>query len=75
MEPIGIHWSFGKFKHLVRQGIGWDAWLVGLPEDLATRFTGCDILLYQAGADPHIDDRFGGELGTEQMRLRDRAIQ
>lgn len=32
---------------------------------------GIDILFYQAGADAHIDDPFGGFLSTEQMRLRD----
>jgi acetoin utilization deacetylase AcuC-like enzyme len=69
-----VHWSFGKFKRIVRLGIGWDAWLAGLAGELESRFAGCDILLYQAGADPHIDDRFGGELGTEQMRLRDRTV-
>lgn len=31
----------------------------------------CDIVLYQAGADPHIDDSLGGFLTTEQMAERD----
>lgn len=38
------------------------------------RLSGCDIILYQAGADPHINDPLGGFLTTEQMRLRDRAV-
>jgi acetoin utilization deacetylase AcuC-like enzyme len=32
------------------------------------------LVLYQAGADPHIDDPLGGLLTTEQMRVRDRLL-
>lgn len=31
----------------------------------------CDIILYQAGADPHVDDPLGGWLTTEQLAERD----
>ena len=34
----------------------------------------CDVILYQAGADPHIDDPLGGFLTTEQLRERDRLV-
>lgn len=34
----------------------------------------CDLVLYQAGADTHIDDPLGGFLTTHQMRLRDRIV-
>lgn len=44
-----------------------------LPEILTT-FDGCDVLLYQAGADPHVDDPLGGWLATEQLRERDRIV-
>jgi len=33
-----------------------------------------DLILYQAGADAHIDDPLGGLLTTEQMRQRDRLL-
>jgi acetoin utilization deacetylase AcuC-like enzyme len=33
-----------------------------------------DIVLYQAGADPHIDDPHGGWLTTEQLRKRDALV-
>jgi len=33
-----------------------------------------DIVLYQAGADPHIDDPFGGFLDSEALRHRDRMV-
>lgn len=32
---------------------------------------GCDVVLYQAGADPHINDPYGGYLTDEQLRVRD----
>ncbi len=31
-------------------------------------------MLYQAGADPHIDDPLGGILSSEQMSWRDRQV-
>ncbi len=34
----------------------------------------CDIVLYQAGADPHIDDPHGGWLTTAQLRQRDAVV-
>ena len=44
-----------------------------LPGILA-RFAGCDLLLYQAGADPHLDDPLGGWLDDAQLRQRDRRV-
>jgi acetoin utilization deacetylase AcuC-like enzyme len=35
---------------------------------------GVDLVLYQAGADPHIDDPLGGWLTTEELRMRDRLV-
>jgi acetoin utilization deacetylase AcuC-like enzyme len=37
-------------------------------------FSGCDVLLYQAGADPHVDDPLGGWLTTAQLAERDRIV-
>lgn len=34
----------------------------------------CDIILYQAGADPHVDDPYGGWLTTDQLRQRDLRV-
>lgn len=34
----------------------------------------CDVVLYQAGADPHVDDPLGGWLTTEQLAERDRRV-
>src|SRR5262249_22197505 len=31
----------------------------------------CDVVLYQAGADPHVDDPLGGMMTTDELRRRD----
>jgi hypothetical protein len=38
------------------------------------QFADCDVLLYQAGADPHIDDPLGGWLTDAQLAQRDRLV-
>lgn len=42
--------------------------------DMVAQMSGCDVILYQAGADPHIDDPLGGWLTTEQLFERDRRV-
>jgi acetoin utilization deacetylase AcuC-like enzyme len=42
--------------------------------DLVAGFAECDLLLYQAGADAHVDDPLGGWMTTEQLRERDRIV-
>ena len=42
--------------------------------DLVALMAACDVLLYQAGADPHIDDPYGGWLTTEQLYQRDQIV-
>ena len=34
----------------------------------------CEVILYQAGADPHVDDPLGGWLTTEQLAKRDHIV-
>jgi acetoin utilization deacetylase AcuC-like enzyme len=50
-----------------------EAFLARIPV-LMARFATCDLLLYQAGADPHVDDPLGGWLTTAQLRQRDRLV-
>lgn len=39
------------------------------------RFTKyCDLILYQAGADPHIEDPYGGYLTTKELHQRDKIV-
>ncbi len=44
-----------------------------LPGVLAGMWT-CDLVLYQAGADPHIDDPYRGWLTTAELRKRDAMV-
>jgi len=44
-----------------------------IPE-IAEQFADCDLVLYQAGADPHIDDPLGGWLTTEDLKERDLQV-
>ncbi len=50
-----------------------EAFLEAIPR-IVRPFADCDVLLYQAGADPHVDDPLGGWLTTDQLRLRDRRV-
>jgi acetoin utilization deacetylase AcuC-like enzyme len=45
-------------------------WLLAAIEDCAN----ADVILYQAGADPHVRDPLGGLLTTQMMQDRDRAV-
>ena len=47
--------------------------MAGLPE-VVRSFAGCDLLIYQAGADPHINDPLGGFLTTKELVERDRIV-
>lgn len=61
-----IHHSQGSFRNASAR-----KFLSALP-DVLERFKGCDVVLYQAGADCHIDDPLGGWLTTGQIMERDR---
>lgn len=50
-----------------------EAFLAKIPQVL-DQFRDCDLVLYQAGADPHIDDPLGGWLTTEQLYRRDLSV-
>lgn len=50
-----------------------ESFLAAIPA-IVQRFARCDVLLYQAGADPHVNDPLGGWLTTEQLRERDRLV-
>jgi acetoin utilization deacetylase AcuC-like enzyme len=49
-------------------------WLESLPALVADTIAGCDLVLFQAGADPHIDDPLGGGLTAEQLSQRDLIV-
>ena len=49
------------------------SFLAALP-GIVESFAACDVLLYQAGADPHVDDPLGGFLDDDQLAERDRTV-
>jgi len=64
------HWTAGAPYVAPRQAADFFEELPEIIEAMAD----CDIVLYQAGADPHIDDPLGGWLTTDQLYLRDRTV-
>lgn len=64
------HYSAGAHFHYPSHA---KAFLEKIPE-IVWQFAGCDIILYQAGADPHKDDPLGGFLDTEELYQRDRSV-
>ena len=47
--------------------------LRAVPEIVAS-MKDCDLILYQAGADPHVNDPLGGFLTTRELEQRDRTV-
>ena len=69
-----VHRSQGAEFH-ARDDAGRDAnkyfeWMQCAIADLR----GCDVILYQAGADPHVNDPLGGLLTTAEMSKRDALV-
>ncbi|MCX7960067.1 MAG: hypothetical protein N2653_00640, partial [Burkholderiales bacterium] len=65
-----VHYSAGAEYGERRQA---KRFLEAIPE-IVSRFAGCDAILYQAGADPHVEDPLGGWLTTDELYLRDRRV-
>lgn len=65
------HYTAGAHWHVPREAPNFLAQLEGIVRTLAEE---CDVVLYQAGADPHIDDPLGGWLTTSQLRQRDAIV-
>lgn len=42
--------------------------------DILEKFKDCDLIIYQAGADQHINDPYGGLITYEQMKARDLLV-
>ena len=71
LRPTGIaHLTAGARWATPEQA---DDFLSNIADDLETMGE-CEIVLYQAGADPHVDDPLGGFLTTAQLAERDRRV-
>ena len=74
IDHLGIDWidhhSSGKHAPGASRA---EANMRDLPA-LVSRFADCDLLIYQAGADAHINDPLGGWMTTKQLERRDRIV-
>jgi acetoin utilization deacetylase AcuC-like enzyme len=71
LEHAVPHFTAGAKWH--RKSQAYD-FLILLPS-IVEAFAGCDVLLYQAGVDCHVDDELGGGwMTTPQMTARDRIV-
>ncbi len=67
------HWTFGAA--FGRRAFDQTAFLDELRSALVEMQTeGVRLILYQAGADAHVDDPLGGVMTTEEMRERDKLM-
>lgn len=65
------HYTAGAHWHHAAEA---QRFLDELPSIVRSLAEGCDVVLYQAGADPHVDDPLGGWLTTSQLRQRDAIV-
>jgi acetoin utilization deacetylase AcuC-like enzyme len=75
IKRLGLEGQVSHFHPSMVAGIEYrpSLFLRQIPE-IAEQFADCDLVLYQAGADPHIDDPLGGWLTTEDLKERDRQV-
>ncbi|TXH97581.1 MAG: histone deacetylase [Rheinheimera sp.] len=71
LDNFIVHHSLGYAVNPVPENA--DIYLSLLPSVIDS-MKQCDVVLYQASADPHVDDPLGGFLTTEQLRERDRIV-
>ena len=74
-DIIGVLGVHGSIRHhtVGKMRITPKDFFLELPS-VVMGFSDCDVLLYQAGADPHVNDPLGGWLTTKQLRLRDKVV-
>ncbi len=63
-----IHYTSGQHSLVA------STFLEGLPDLMESLYSDCGVLLYQAGADAHVDDPLGGWMTTDQLRARDHLV-
>jgi acetoin utilization deacetylase AcuC-like enzyme len=75
IEELGLTWVkhhiagefFASIEDFGSNGSEYFKWLEMSINDVST----CDLVIYQAGADPHIEDSLGGFLTDQQLMSRD----
>lgn len=69
------HWTFGAEFGGRRKDFNSDDLLKQLGYALAAmRIDGVELIIYQAGADPHINDPLGGVMTTDEILVRDAFV-
>lgn len=74
-QPNVMHRTAGKFflgDDVGSESLEFFSWLNYSIDELNN--FGCDLVIYQAGADQHVDDPLGGILSTYEMAKRDRMV-
>ena len=66
-----VHWSLG-YNGPSRSGA--EKFFAEEFSEVLKKFKGVSVMLYQAGADPWVNDPLGGRLTKEQLRLRDQMV-
>ena len=76
IEALGIDWIVHRtqgehfYDRATTLGGAYEQWLDAAIGDCAQ----ADVVLYQAGVDPHLNDPYGGMLNTDQLRDRDEKV-
>lgn len=70
IEKLGLNSSIIHYSAGLRFS-GAVAFLNELPARIHNLYNDCSVLIYQAGADPHLNDPLGGWMSTEQLYERD----
>ena len=69
------HWTFGREYGGRRKSYDFEPLLDRIRIELTSmKSAGVEVILYQAGADPHINDPLGGYMLSMEMRLRDKYV-
>jgi acetoin utilization deacetylase AcuC-like enzyme len=70
-KKLGIkHHTFGEHFPCGKEAKGWEMWLLKAINDLSD----CDVVLYQAGADPYLKDPLGGQMSMMHLSYRDSLV-
>lgn len=75
LQQTVSHFTFGRHFSRPSQAETYLSWFE--PDGVVVKFLETprpDVIIYQAGADVHVDDPYGGCLTTEQMMQRDRRM-
>ena len=78
IDTLGIDWIVHATQGADltdRSQIGAGTIMYGWLSKHIGRMDKCDLILYQAGADPHVDDPLGGLFETHQLANRDKYVR